>query len=123
MKKRSLSIFVILVMVLGLMAAGITFADSADDYKVIKRAVKSKKGGELNWFKVSIYDKIKKKNVVSIKLPLLLAETFADCDDKIKVKDGCDLDIKKLLRLLKKSGSTSLVEIDGDDAAIKIWLE
>ncbi len=98
-------------------------ADS-DDYKVIKNAVKGKKGSEINWFKLSVYDKKAKKTKVKVTVPFALVEMLSECkDDKLKIKDECDIDLKKIMEILKKNGPMTLVEVEEDDCLVKIWFE
>lgn len=99
------------------------FGDAAQDYKVIKKAMKSKKGGDLTFLKLSVYDKKEKKNTVKITLPLTLVEILSECDKDSKILDDTDLDLKKLMKILKKNGPMTLIEIDDDDQLVKIWLE
>lgn len=97
---------------------------SADDYKVIKNAVKGKKSGKLNWFKLSVYDKKAKKTKVKITIPLSLAEMLSDCvDDDFEIEDKCHFNLKKVLEILKKHGPLTLVEIEECDEVVKIWFE
>ena len=99
-------------------------AADSDDYKVIKNAVKGKKGSEINWFKLSVYDKKAKKTKVKITVPFALVEMFSECkDDKLKIKDECDIDLKKIMEILKKNGPMTLVEVEEDDCLVKIWFE
>jgi len=101
------------------------FGDAAQDYKVIKKASKGKKSGELNFFKLTVYDKKIKKNNVKITLPLALIDLLAECEEDTKILDKTktDLDLKKLMSILKKNGPMTLIEIEEDDQLIKIWLE
>jgi len=42
----------------------------------------------------------------------------------LKIKEKCgDVDFKKVIEILKKSGPTTLIEVDEEDELIKIWLE
>jgi len=121
MKKSIMVIFIIFTLVIG---TGTVFADSADDYKVIKKASKNKKSGDITWFRVEIVEKTGDKAKVKIKLPISLAETLADCSEgKINLEEKCKFDLKKVLADLKKHGPMTLIEIESDDADIKIWFE
>ena len=120
MKKLVLIIFVISTLVVGPLPA---FGDSADDYKVIKNAVKKKGSKNVSFIRIEIVDKGKKKEKVKIKLPLSLVELLADCTkEKIDI-DNFKFDLKKIVAELKKSGPTTLVEIESEDESVKIWLE
>lgn len=122
MKKLVLIIFIISTLVVGTMPA---FGDSAEDYKVIKKASKNKKNSdEITWFRVEIVEKTGKKGRVKIKLPISLVETLADCTEgKINLEDKCKFDLKRVLADLKKHGPMTLVEIESDDADIRVWFE
>ena len=49
---------------------------------------------------------------------------FADCTkDSININSKCDFDLKKILKVLKKNGPMTLVEVEEDDELIKIWFE
>ena len=60
MKKRLIVvIFVVSFLLVGTLPA---LADAADDYKVIKKATKSKKGSaDITWFRIEVTDKATKK--------------------------------------------------------------
>ena len=124
MKKNLLPIIVIVMALL--VGSAPAWGDAADDYKVIKNAFKGKKGS-INFFKISVYDKAKKKETVKITLPLTLVEIIANCDDgkkaTKKISDDCDFDLKEILAALKKNGPTTLVEVDEEDCLVKIWFE
>lgn len=122
MKKLVLIIFVISTLFVGTMP---TFGDSTEDYKVIKKASKNKKNsGDITWFRVEIVDKTEKKAKVKIRLPISLVETLADCTEgKINLENKCKLDLKKVLADLKKHGPMTLVEIESEDADIRVWFE
>lgn len=123
MKKN---IVVVMVMVVALLAASFPVAaSSADDYKVIKNAVKSKKrAGGVSYFHVEVKDKNTKKSKVKIKVPAALIDLLAECTkDEIKIKGDCDIDFKKVLKILKSQGPMTLVEIDDDDVTVKIWFD
>jgi spore coat protein CotF len=122
MKKNLLMVFIIIAafaMISVLPVSG----DSAQDYKVIKKASNTKSSGEVQWFKLNVYDKKEKKNTVKITIPLSLIEIFADKDDKVKIVDNNEVNVKEVLSLLKKNGPMTLVEIEKDDQVVKIWLE
>lgn len=123
MKKN---VMVVMIIITAFMLATLpVFGDSAQDYKVIKKASKDKKNGDLNFLKLTVYDTKAKKNKVKITLPLALVEMLADCEEDAKILDKTktDLDLKKILSLLKKNGPMTLIEIEEDDQVVKIWLE
>ena len=122
-KNLVLVIFIIATFMLASLPVLGSAADS-DDYKVIKKAVKGKKGSDIHWFKLSVYDKKAKKTKVKITVPFALVEMLSQCeDDKLNIKDECDIDLKKVIEILKKHGPMTLVEVEEDDSLVKIWFE
>ena len=123
--KRNL-ILMIFVMVV-FMAATLPVLGSAEEYKVIKNAVKNKNtGGDVTWFRLEVTDKTAKKTKVKIKIPLSLVEMISDCTDDvidIKTKTKTKVDLKKILQELKKHGPMTLIEVDDEDELVKIWFE
>jgi len=113
------------MMVALLMASLPALGVSSPDYKVIKNALKTKGGsGEINWFKVQITDKKTKKTTVKITLPISIIEMLADSSDgDLKIKDKCEINLKKVIADLKKHGPMTLLEVDEDDESIRIWFE
>jgi hypothetical protein len=112
------------------LTAGPSFTLDRDDYQVIKKAVqenpKSQPAGEAKWFKVLIVDKTTGKEKVKVTLPISLVEIFVRCAENKEIKmDGKNqnLNIEQLIEQLKKAGSMSIIEIDDEEAAIKVWLE
>lgn len=122
MKKLILVFFIIATLVVGTAPA---FGDSTDDYKVIKKSAKNKKSsGDITWFRLEVIEKSGDKGKIKIKIPISLVETLADCTEgKVKLEDNCKVDLKKVLADLKKYGPMTLVEIESDDANIRIWFE
>lgn len=122
MKKLILVIVIIFTLVVG---TSLVFADSAEDYKVIKKASKNKQDSDdLTWFRVEVVEKTGKKGKVKIKLPISLVESLADCSDgAINLDKKCKFDLKKVLADLKKYGPMTLIEIESDDADVKVWFE
>jgi hypothetical protein len=123
MKKN---IVVTIVIIMTFMAASfLVRGDSADDFKVIKKAVKGKKITSPTWFKLEVTEKRSKKSKVKIKVPVALIDFLADCvDDDIKVKkNDCDIDLKKLMKILKKHGPMTIIEVDGDDCIVRLSFE
>ena len=124
-KNLVLVIFMIMVFMAGTLPA---LANSAQDYKVIKKSGKGKTVGDIHWFKLSVYDKKAKKDTVTLKVPITLVEMFADCakeDTELnkEVKKHCGADIKKILQVLKENGPMTLLEVDEEDELVKIWFE
>ncbi len=126
MKKNLLMCSIVLMIAAFLVAAMPLNADSADDYKVIKKAAKGKKGSsEITWFKLEVTDKKTNKATVKIKIPFALVDLLTDCvKDDIKIdNDKCDIDFKKVMKILKKHGPMTIVEVDEDDSKVRIWFE
>ncbi len=111
-----------------------------DDLAVVKRAVASapavsatrgdeaapqrRKGAEPQWFKVRIVDKGAKKARVTINLPLSLVRALGD---DVPLDLGCHPRCASAVKLSEILASLdagqSLVEIDDDDAHVRVWLE
>ncbi len=125
-KNLGLVIFVLTMLVFASMPMTVQ-ASSSDDFKVIKNAVKGKKSGSGLLLKISIFDKKKKKNTVKVTVPMALVEALSDSidiDKTVDLKGKCkDLDIKRILKVLKDTGPMTLVEVDEEDQLIKIWIE
>jgi hypothetical protein len=127
MKRRIVALsFWLVVFVL----ASALFAAAADDYKVIKNAVKSSEisaSGQksVQWFKILVTDKAGDKEKVKISLPISLVEMMisAGPEEKFKVDNGCQIDIKKIWNELKKAGPLALVEVEDHGETVKIWFE
>ncbi len=99
--KKNLTVIIFIIaafMVVTLPVSG----DSAQDYKVIKKASKGKKSGDLNFFKLTVYDTKAKKNTVKITLPLALVDMLAECEDDAKILDKTDIDLEKILAAVAK---------------------
>jgi hypothetical protein len=86
-------------------------------------------GAEAQWLKVRILEKEgHKRNRVSVNLPLSLVRAIADEGDGFpidwKCRHGgrrCEIDLRTILRSLE--AGQELVEIDSDDATVKVWVE
>lgn len=127
---KKITIFILILIMMGLFSTGTIFADSHDDIQTIKKAVKENPqydpGKEAKWFKVLVTDTQTKKDKVKITLPISLVELFMKCaDDKnLRIdRDEYDIDLKELFAELKKVGPMALIEVYEDDEVVKIWLE
>jgi hypothetical protein len=57
-------------------------------------------------------------------LPFSLVEILADSTNgDIKIEDKCNINLKKIVQDLKKSGPMTLLEVDEEDEHVKIWFE
>lgn len=109
------------------MAATLPVLGSAEEYKVIKRAVNDKKTAEttneVTWFKLEVTDKADNKTKVKIRIPLSLVEMIADCEkEAIDLKDKCKISLKTILKELKKNGPMTLLEAEGEKELVKFGL-
>jgi len=127
MKKTSLAILALLM--IGLAAAPAVAANH-NDFKAIQKAVKQnpnyEEGREVRWFKVLITEGRSHEAKLKITLPIALVELVLSCSDNRHLKyhdDDCEIDLKALWTELKKAGPMALIEIQDDDAIIKVWLE
>lgn len=123
--KRKRNLVLVIFLMVTFMAATLPVLGSAEDYKVIKRAVKNKKTtDEVTWFRLEVTDKAAKKTKVKIRIPLSLVEMFADCEkEAIDLKDKCKISLKTILKELKKNGPMILIEAECDKELVKIWFE
>jgi hypothetical protein len=108
------------------LAAPVLAAGNEDDLTVIKRAVRGgpscERGQTVKWFKVRITDNASRKDVVKVNLPIFVAGPWGH-GSKDKHRHCGNGEAKSAIRKLKKIGSLTLLEICGDDAKIKVWLE
>ena len=131
MKKRIVLISVCLVVFLfGFVVSAGLFAEAADDYKVIKNAVKSpasSRAGQksVQWFKILVTGRNGDHEKVKITLPVSLVEMMMNaCPEKrFKIDHGCQIDIRKVWNDLKAAGPLALVEVEDHDETVKIWFE
>ena len=123
MKGKILAIFIVILFVWFSLPS--LFGDSADDYKVIKKAIKGKKAsGDPSFFKILVVDNVTNKIKVRITLPISLIDLIAECSNESFVIDGhCRINLKRILKALKKAGPFSLVEVNDEDETVKIWFE
>ncbi len=127
MKKRIVALSVFLVVFVLTIAL---FAAAADDYKVIKNAVKNPDNSasgrkNVQWFKIVVTEKNGAKEEVKISLPISLVEMIINAcpEEKFEVDHGCRIDIRKIWNELKKAGPLALVEIEDHGETVKIWFE
>jgi len=106
-------------------------AGDGDDYQVIKNAVKAERapGGGPRFLKIQIRGE-KKGDNVDISLPFCLVEmvlnSAGDHHEGKEMLSACgkhDIDWRKALADLRRSGATSLVDIRSEGESIRIWLE
>jgi hypothetical protein len=105
-------------------------AAGQNDFQTFQKAVKQnpayEEGREVHWFKVLITDGKSRDAKVKMTLPIALIELILSCDDTrhVKIDEGRrEVDLKALWAALKKAGPMALIEIEGDGAVIKVWLE
>ncbi len=131
MKKRMIfsSVGVAVFLFVFVMAIGL-FAVPADDFKVIKNAVKSSDGpaanrSDVHWFKILVTDKDGDGEKVKITLPISLVEMMIKAcpDEEFRIDHGCQIDIRKVWSELKKAGPLALVEVEEHGEIVKIWFE
>lgn len=116
-----------------------------DDLAVVKKAVSAqeqkepeapaklapapmRKGDKPQWLKVRVVEKAPRKAKVSINLPLSLARAVGDdlpidwhCHHRDKGARRCEIKLSEILAALE-SGQ-DLVEIESDDATVRVWVE
>jgi hypothetical protein len=98
---------------------------AADDYKIVKKAVKGKYSkGDISFFKIKVTDKKTGKSKVKVTIPMALVDILSECTDgDFKIEDKCHINLKKIMKILKKNGPMTLIEVDDEDELIKIWFE
>ncbi len=118
------------VLAIAFLAGPLFAAGNGNDFQAIQKAVKQnpsyEKGKDVTLFKVLITDLKSGKEEVKITLPLSLVEALVSCADSRHMRfhdEGCDIDLKVLLAEMKKAGPAFLIELKGEDALIKVWLE
>lgn len=125
MKRTVMVIILILIFMFTTLSA---LSNSSDkDYKVIKKAVKKKsssKHGEISWFKMLVTDNFTKKVKVKITLPISIIDWLSECTKgEFNFDNKCKINLKKILKDLKKSGQFTILEVLEDDHTVKIWVE
>ncbi len=115
-------------MVMVLLASAPAFAAAADDYQVIKNAVKGAAASGAKaplFFKIEVKERKGGHDDVKITLPVALVEIMLDAcgEEKIKLDCGRNVDLKKVWESLKAAGPLALVQVEDRDATVKIWLE
>jgi hypothetical protein len=129
--------------------AAVRAVETEDDLAVVKRAVAQspeartteakvkaeppspRKGEKPRWLRIRVTDKAEKKGKVSINVPLGLVEAVGDdwpldfhCGRNRaegRKGDRCHLRLSEVLEALR-SGQ-DLVEIDDDEASVRIWVD
>jgi len=125
--KRTIILMILLALTL-LYWGSPASADATADYQAIKKA-ESVRGDEslsknVSFLRIEVFDKKAKKVTVTLKLPFSLVEILADSTNgDIKIEDKCNINLKKIVQDLKKSGPMTLLEVDEEDEHVKIWFE
>lgn len=70
-------------------------------------------------------DKDGNKEKVKISLPISLVEMMISAcpEEKFKIENDCQIDIRKIWNELKKAGPLALVEVEDHGETVKIWFE
>ncbi len=121
--------WVVVLLAGSILAAGL-YAGAADDYQVIKNAVKKSEsspgsGGNVQWFKIVVTGKNGGKEKVKLTLPVSLIEMLANScpQEKFHAAGNREIELRRVWADLKKAGPMALVEIEDQDETVKIWLE
>jgi hypothetical protein len=88
-----------------------------------KSARPRRAAGEAQWLRLKVVEKGEKHARVSLRLPLALVRSAGE-DWRLPDCDGCrrfGTTLGELLRALR--GGESLLEIDDDEAVVRIWIE
>ena len=78
------------------------------------------------WFRVRVVEKANKRARVSINLPIGLVRSLGDdwpipTSSGCRKRDRCGLTLGEILRAL--DGGQSLVEIEDDEASVRVWVD
>jgi hypothetical protein len=117
-------------------ALAVGAAAGDDDLTVVKRAVAQRAsmqegrlpaGEKPQWLRVRVIEKTSRHSRVSVNLPLalvrLLGETCPVIDWHCRAEGGrCAVRVADVLHALE-SGDRQLVEVDSDDALVRVWVE
>jgi len=93
-------------------------------------------GDQARLIKVEVFNKLQSKIVVKVNLPLAFAELLLESlDDQYRqmieqhlLKDVPEApkslpDLKKLFEEIRKGGPQTIIEIDGEEERIRVWIE
>jgi len=126
-----------LAVLLAILAAPAAGDGAADDLAVVRKAVASsppqaeaappaRRGAEPKWFRVRIVEKGDKKATVKVNLPLGLVRAIGDdvelpsCEGR-SGEPGRRITLGEVLRAL--DSGESLVEIEDEEATVRVWVE
>jgi len=98
----------------------------------VEAAPRARTGREPQWFKVRVVDRVTGRKKVTINLPLSLVRALGDdtidwgCrsgdGDRDRERDKChSVRLSEVLRSLETG--QELVEIEDDEATVKVWVE
>jgi len=127
----------IVLAILGAVVAAPAAAGNAeDDLQAVKKAVLASSGsqarplprakGEPMWLRVRVLEKAGKRARVSLNLPIGLVRSFGD-DWPIpsyhgcRKRDRCGVTVGEILRAL--DSGQALVDIEDDEATVRVWVE
>jgi hypothetical protein len=132
--KKSLIAGIVVVMIAATSSWAVPASDN-DNWRVVKNAVKegarpAPAHWEARWFKILLRERGRHGGELKITLPLSLVEGLArlaaldDGEKHFRCGDrDLDIDILEVLEQLKEAGPLALIEIQGEDGLIKIWIE
>jgi hypothetical protein len=116
----------------------VTAAAGDDDLAIVKRAVARRASmqegsrpvaaGKPQWLKIRVVEKATRHSRISVNLPLalvrLLGETCPVVDWHCRAAEGgrCSIRVADVLQALE-SGERQLVEVDSDEATVRVWVE
>jgi hypothetical protein len=124
MKMRKTIPMIVAVLTLILLIVSPIMANSSEDYEAIRKATKSGKDECLTVFKILVTDKKAKKVKVKLTLPITLVNWIGDhCHGRIDLGDGCHLNLRSIVKKLKRGEPFSILEIDDGEETVKIWFE
>ena len=123
-------IFWLVVVLVGAVVTAGLYAGAADDYQVIKNAVKKSTASasgvkSVQWFKLVVTGKGNDKEKVKLTLPVSLIEMMVNScsQEKFHAAGHHEIELRRVWEDLKKAGPLALVEIEDEGETVKIWLE
>ncbi len=98
----------------------------AEDPATVRRDPLAERGKAPAWFRVRIVEKGGKRGRVSVNLPIGFVRTLGDewpipSYHGCRKRDRCGATLGEILRAL--DGGQSLVEIEDDDASVRVWID
>jgi hypothetical protein len=128
--KKTMIVALVVVVAAVFVVSAFGMPDRTGDFQAIKKAVKENPqavpGQPAKWFKLLVTDARTGKEKVKMTLPLSVMDILANCVDLKELEtrhSGCHIDLGELFKELKAAGPMMSIEVQADDAIVKLWLE